>query len=185
MMRLFQGCFLITRLAFSLKFGWIIRWQHWFGWIFPCTWIILVIQQFLRQVVWGRWGWGIRKKINIILCHTETFLFSHCIIITQRVLQFFLRLINHEHHIISLWIIIFFMVKSKSQFTHPLLKTHSNQEHDNENLHPTNPEIIGELFHSIPVWRLSYWECVLHVYLFLVESLKKNMNLHPLLLFVW
>ena len=38
---------------------------------------------------------------------------------------------------------------------HPLLKTHSNTEHDNENLHPPFPESIEHLFeqivHIIPV----------------------------------
>ena len=38
---------------------------------------------------------------------------------------------------------------------HLLLKTHSNQEHDNANLHPPNPEsieqIAEEIIHSVPV----------------------------------
>ena len=38
---------------------------------------------------------------------------------------------------------------------HPLLKTHSNQENDNENLHPKNPdsieELVGRIIHYIPV----------------------------------
>ena len=38
---------------------------------------------------------------------------------------------------------------------HTLLKTHSNQEHDNEIHHPPFPEIIEQLFgkiiHSVPV----------------------------------
>ena len=38
---------------------------------------------------------------------------------------------------------------------YPLLKTHSNQEHDNENLHPPNPDIIEQLveqiIHYVPV----------------------------------
>ena len=38
---------------------------------------------------------------------------------------------------------------------HYFLKTHSNKEHDNEKLWPTNPESIEEIFeriiHSVPV----------------------------------
>ena len=37
----------------------------------------------------------------------------------------------------------------------PLLKTHSNQEHDDENLHPPNPEstekLVERIIHSVPV----------------------------------
>ena len=72
---------------------------------------------------------------------------------------------------------------------HPLLKTHSNQEHYNANLHPPNHESIEKLLegiiNSVPVWRLSDWECVLHVYLFLTEFLEEILYFHPLLIFVW
>ena len=38
---------------------------------------------------------------------------------------------------------------------HPLLNTHSNQEHENENLHTPNPDSIEQLvekiIHSVPV----------------------------------
>ena len=72
---------------------------------------------------------------------------------------------------------------------HPLLKTHSNQEHDNENIHSTFPESIEQLaekiIHIVPVWRLSDWECILHVYLFLADFLEEIVDLHRLLIFVW
>ena len=62
-------------------------------------------------------------------------------------------------------------------------------EHYNANLHPPNPEIIEQLFeggiHYVPVWRMSYWEYILHVYLFMAEFLKEIMDFHPLLIFVW
>ena len=110
------------------------------------------------------------------LCFTNLFVFSpsfflmlkvffyflsphHCIIMTQYVLQSLLSLVYHAKICRSLWILIFVRVILKIQFTmgfsnHPLLKTHSNKEHDNEKLHPTNPEIIEESFeqiiHSVP-----------------------------------
>ena len=38
---------------------------------------------------------------------------------------------------------------------HPLLKNHSNQDHDNENLYPSSPDSIEQLvekiIHSVPV----------------------------------
>ena len=37
----------------------------------------------------------------------------------------------------------------------PMLKTHSNQEHDNANLHPQNPEsiekLVEKIIHCVPV----------------------------------
>ena len=54
----------------------------------------------------------------------------------------------------------FFRVISKSQFTigffhnHPMLKNHSNKEHDNAKLHLTNPEsteeLVEQIIHSVP-----------------------------------
>ena len=38
--------------------------------------------------------------------------------------------------------------------------------------------------HSVPVLRLSNWECVNHVYLFLAEFLEEILGLHPILIFV-
>ena len=34
-------------------------------------------------------------------------------------------------------------------FNHTLLKTHTNQEHDNEKLHPPNPDRLEQLFEQI------------------------------------
>ena len=72
---------------------------------------------------------------------------------------------------------------------HALLKTHSNKEHDNEKLHPPNPEsteeLIEQIIHSVSVRRLSNWKCIPHVYLFMAELLEEILDLHPLLLFVW
>ena len=72
---------------------------------------------------------------------------------------------------------------------HTLLKTHSNQEHDNANLHPPNPEsveqLVEQIIHYVPVWIISNWECVLHVYFFMDEFLEEIMDVNPLLLFVW
>ena len=38
---------------------------------------------------------------------------------------------------------------------HPLLKTHSNKEHDNAKLHPPNHEsieqLVEQIIHSVPV----------------------------------
>ena len=69
------------------------------------------------------------------------------------------------------------------------MKTHSKKEHDNAKIHPPNPESIEELvdqtIHYIPELRLSGWECVLHVYLFMTEFLEEILNLHPLLILVW
>ena len=37
---------------------------------------------------------------------------------------------------------------------HPMLKTHSNKEHDNAKVHPTNPEstkeLVEQIIHSVP-----------------------------------
>ena len=64
---------------------------------------------------------------------------------------------------------------------HPLLKTHSNQDNDNVIHHPPFPESIEQrveqIIHYIPVRRLSDWECVLHVYLFLAEFLEDILDL--------
>ena len=51
------------------------------------------------------------------MCHTDTFLFPNCIIITQSVLQSFISLVYHTHHCRSLWMLIFIWVISKSQIT--------------------------------------------------------------------
>ena len=60
---------------------------------------------------------------------------------------------------------------------HPLLKTHSNQEHDNAKLQPPNPErleqLVERIIHSVPVWKLSDWEFVLHVYWFCAGFLEE------------
>ena len=147
-----------------------------------------------------------------LLCFSNSFVFSssfflklmtllsflnppHCIIMTQYVFQSLLSLVYHEKIIRSLSMLIFFRVRPKGQFTidffskHPLLKTHSNKEHDNEKLQPQNPEIIEELFewiiHSVPSWIFCDWECVLNVYLFMTEFLEDILDLHPLLFFVW
>ena len=72
-MRLFQGCFLIIRLVFSRKHEWFIRWHHWFGWYFPCIWIIWVIRRCFQRVIWGQWRQHIRQHLNSILCHMYTF----------------------------------------------------------------------------------------------------------------
>ena len=40
-------------------------------------------------------------------------------------------------------------VYNRTFLNHPLLKTHSNQEHDNEKLHPTNPERLEQRFERI------------------------------------
>ena len=69
------------------------------------------------------------------------------------------------------------------------MRNNSNQEHDNANLHPPNPEsieqLVEQIIYSVSVRRLSDWECVLHVYLFLDEFFEEIMDLHPLLIFVW
>ena len=72
---------------------------------------------------------------------------------------------------------------------HPLLKTNSDQEQDNAIHHPTLPESIEQLVEWIInydfVWKLSDWERILHVYLFLADLLEDIMDFHPLLLFFW
>ena len=69
---------------------------------------------------------------------------------------------------------------------HPLLKTHSNQEHYNSNLYSPNNEsieqLVEQIIRSLPVWRLSNWEYVLYVYF---EFLEEIMDYHPLLIFFW
>ena len=104
---LFQGCLFIIRLMFSRKCGLFIRWRHYFGLFLPCTLIIWFIRRCFQQVVWGRLRRRTRRNFNIILCHTDTFLFPHCIIITKCVFQLFLSFIDHEHHIRSLCMLIF------------------------------------------------------------------------------
>ena len=178
-MRLFYVCFFIIRLVFSRKCGWFIRWCHWFGWYLPCSWIRWVIRQCFKWVIWGQ---AFIRNYNSILCHTDTLFFPHCIIMTECVLQFFLSLVYDLHHIRKLWMLIFVRLKLTSQVTigffssYPLLKTDSNQEHDNAIHFPTFPEsieqLVEQIFCSIPVWRLSDWECVLHIYLFLAELLE-------------
>ena len=114
-MRLFQWWFFIVILVFSRKCGWFIRSRHWFGCFLPCTWIRWVIRRCFQLVVWGRWGQGIGRNFNIIMCRTDMFLFPHCILMMQCIFQFFLSLVYHEHHIISLWMLISVRVKSTSQ----------------------------------------------------------------------
>ena len=80
--------------------------------------------------------------------------------------------------------------RNKEKVTyHPLLKTHSNKEHENANIHPPNPEsiekIVGKTIHSVPVLILYDWECVLHVYIFLDELLEEILDLHLLFIFLW
>ena len=69
----------------------------------------------------------------------------------------------------------------------PLLNNHSKKGHDNAKLHPPNPgsieELVERIIHYVLTWRLSDWECVLHVYLFMTEFLEEILNLHPLLIF--
>ena len=71
----------------------------------------------------------------------------------------------------------------------PLLKTHSNKEHDNAKVHPPNLEsiekLIERIIYYVPECRLSEWECVLQVYLFLTDFLEEILDLHPLFLLVW
>ena len=104
----------------------------------------------------------------------------HWIIMTQYVFQYLLSLVYHAKTSRSLWMLIFVRVISKSQFTIGFFKSSSledplKKEHDNEKLHPPNLERIEQLFeriiHCVTVWRLSNWEWVLHVYLFLAEFL--------------
>ena len=70
---------------------------------------------------------------------------------------------------------------------HPLLKTHSNKENDNENHHPpfteSSEQLVERIIYSIVLWRLSNWECVLHVYLFMAEIFEEILDLHPLWIF--
>ena len=69
---------------------------------------------------------------------------------------------------------------------HPLLKTHSNKEHNKEKLHPPNPEgteeLVAWMIHSVPAWRLSNWDFILHIYLFLSEFLWEILDFHLLLI---
>ena len=115
-MRLCQGYFFIIKLVFSQKCGWSIMTSLvWL--VFPCNWIRRVIRRCFQRGIWVRWGREIRRNFIIILCHKDTFLLSHCIIMTQYVFQFFLSLVYHENHIRGLWILIFVRVKSMSQVT--------------------------------------------------------------------
>ena len=69
----------------------------------------------------------------------------------------------------------------------PMLKTRSNQEHDNSNHHPNFTEsieqLVGQIIHSVSVWILSDWECVLHVYLFLAGFFGVDSIFAPALAF--
>ena len=139
---------------------------NWFGWFLPCAWIRLVIRKIFQKLIWGWWWRGIRRNFNIILHNTNTFLFPHCIIMTQCVFKFFLCLV-----LISITSeackLFFSQGKMENQsyvwiFSyHPLLKTHSNQKHDNAVRQPPFPEsiqqIIEKIIHSVPVWRLYNW----------------------------
>ena len=129
----------------------------------------------------------------IVLCRMYTFLLPHCIIITQHVFQSSPSLVYHAPTSRSLWIIIFVRVRLKSQFTigfsyDPLLKTHSNQEHDNAYICPPFPEsieqLIEQIIHSVPMRRLSDSEFVLHVY-FSGWVLGGDCGFAPALDFVW
>ena len=82
---------------------------------FPYTWIRWFIKRCFQRVMWRWWVQGLRRNYISILCHTDTFIFPNCIIITKCLFQFFLSLVYHFHHIISLWILIFVRVKSTSQ----------------------------------------------------------------------
>ena len=108
----FQGCFFNIILFFSQRPGLFIIWSHWFGWYFPSSWT----------------GFVIRKKYFSILCHTDTFFFTHSIhtgtlffpyfiIMAKCAFQIFLSLDYHAHHFSNLWMIIFVRVKSKIQVT--------------------------------------------------------------------
>ena len=129
-------------------------------------------QTMFQQVIWGR---GCRRNYNIILCHknkllfshcihTDNFFFLHCIIMTECVFQLFLSLIYHLLHIRKFWILILSGWNQQPGNDrlfpfHHLLKTHSNQEQDNEIYHPPLPESIEKLveriINSVTVWRLS------------------------------
>ena len=124
-MRLFQGCFFIIILLFSLKCGWFIRWRHCFGCYFPSSLIKWVIRRCFQRVIWRQ---GFRLNYNSIMFHTDTWFFPHCIhmdtfllphgiIMTECVFQLFLSLVYHFHHIRNLWMQIFFRVKTTSQET--------------------------------------------------------------------
>ena len=72
-------------------------------------------------------------------------IFTHCIIMTQCGFQLFFSLVYHEHHIRRLWMLIFQGEINDPGYdrlfpSHPLLNTHSNQEHDNAMHHPPFPE---------------------------------------------
>ena len=108
-MRLFQGCFFITRLAFSRKCGWFIRWRHWFGWFFSCTRIIWVIRRCFWRFIWGRWGQGIRQNFNIFLCRMNTLFFIcvfHCGFCSLLIFRNLLLLIHTSAHF-SLFLLFF------------------------------------------------------------------------------
>ena len=88
----------------------------------------------------------------------------HCIIMTQYFFKYFISLIYYSKISRSLRMIIFVEVISNSQFmigfsNNPILKTHSNKEHDNAKLHPPNTEniekLVERIIHSVPAWRLS------------------------------
>ena len=153
-MRLFQGCFFIIILVLSRKYGLFIRWSHWFGWFLPCSWIIWVIRKCFQWVIWGQWVQGIRRNFYGILWHTDIFVFPNWIIMTQCVFQLFLSLVYHQHHIRSLWMLIFQGEINKTGYDrlfsyHPLLKTNSNQEHNNAIHYPPFLEIIEQLVEQI------------------------------------
>ena len=70
----------------------------------------------------------------------------HCIIMTQYVFQYFLRLAYHKKHYQNSVDAYFCQgdieetVYYRLFSNHLLLKTHSNQKQDNEKLHPPNPK---------------------------------------------
>ena len=72
---------------------------------------------------------------------------------------------------------------------HPLLRNHSNQEHDYTKLHPLNPELFEQLveliIHSVFVRRLSNWEFALQLFWFCARFLEDIQDWYLLLIFVW
>ena len=236
-MSFFQECLFIVRLVFSLKCGWFIRWQHWFGCFLSCTWIRWFIQRCFRQVIWGWWGRGIRQHFDIFSVRMDTFFFLcifHCGLCSLLVFRNLLLLIHPSVHfrfffrssasscnfltrLSSLqacsshwmsyslsWVLIiaslwrntfpnpsfdsFIMQKSseaggylflsgwywRASLWYAFLIQTNNMIIQNS---PSKPwaswTTCWKIIHYIPVWRLSDWDLVLHIYLFFDELLEE------------
>ena len=190
-MRLFQGCFFIITLVFRRKCGCFIIWHRWFDWYLSSSWIRWVTRQCFQRVIWGQ---GMRQNYNSIMCRTDTLSFPHCIIMTECVFQLFPSLVYQLHHISKWRMLVFVRVKLTSQGTIWFFISSSVEDSfkpRTKNLihQPPNPESTEELFewiiHSVPVWRMSDWECELHVYLLLDEFFQEIWDLHTLFIFIW